>query len=186
MNKSYNTKNKFLKNIMFGSFLLGSFAGTFSQLQATSNSIYEAVENNDTCTTSTLIKKQREIVNKKDSLGNTPLHYANTAAMINLLCKNGAKVNEPGYMGDTPLHNTLTVYPPNLECIEALLKQGAQIDIQNKKKETPLSIVQQAIKTSKAYRSLLVDSDVRETYTRILRLFHQAFPKFSPETEPDN
>ncbi|MDR0740916.1 MAG: ankyrin repeat domain-containing protein [Puniceicoccales bacterium] len=37
MNKSYNIKNKFLKNIALGSFLFGSFTGTFSQLQADPN-----------------------------------------------------------------------------------------------------------------------------------------------------
>ena len=61
-------------------------------------------------------------VNAKDECGWTPLHYAETKEIAELLIAKGADVNVKDKRGFTPLHNA-----DNKEIAELLIANGADI-----------------------------------------------------------
>jgi ankyrin repeat protein len=89
-----------------------------------------------------LIEKGAD-VNKPNSYGNTPLHFAvltNKIDVIKLLFEKGAKINKSDYLNrNTSLHmaleNTLSI-----EIADKLIDFGADVNIKNKRDETPLDL----------------------------------------------
>jgi len=82
-------------------------------------------------------------VNKKDSLGNTPLHWAASGGhykAVELLLKNGSEVNVLNNNGDTPLHRA--AWKGGAKVCELLINNGAgpSRDVVNKDGKTPLQL----------------------------------------------
>lgn len=77
------------------------------------------------------------LVNEKDSYGNTPLHYAEFEIAKFLVTNSPIPVllNEKNSFGDTPLHNAC-YGRPELETIKFLISCGADCSIVNNKGET--------------------------------------------------
>ena len=76
------------------------------------------------------------IVNAKDNMGLTPLHYATDFKTAEILALNGADVNCKCNDGLTPLH--LAIYRGNIETSEILLLHGADINAKENNGCTPL------------------------------------------------
>jgi ankyrin repeat protein len=166
VNKSYNIKNKFLKNIVLGSFLFSSFAGTSSQLQAAP--IHGRAARGDVVGIQQLLNGGAN-PNQRDEHGQTPLHFANTPDVIDILCDWGADPNVANNFGYTPLHYKVRVLfephlndltrPQNnkrkiqslLSCIKQLLRRGADKKKINNAGYSPESIVEQAFQTNVFY-----------------------------------
>jgi hypothetical protein len=117
--------------------------------------------------------------NAMDRCGYTPLHAANTPEIVDLLLNTEADINHPNQLGDTPLRIAVADRHPKLECIKALLRQGADKDIQDAKGKTSLEAVQDAIEfgvvDSSRSTSTKIDNNARKVYAEVLELFF--FPK---------
>jgi ankyrin repeat protein len=173
MNKNYNIKNKFLKNITLESFLLGSFAGTFSRLQA--GPLHKAVINNSMTEVFQLLDAGAN-PNAMDQFGYTPLHIANTSEIVDLLCNAGANINGSDRWGNTPLREAISAYYPNIEVIKALLRQGADKDIPDARGKTSIEAVRDAtelgiIQGSRYATLLRINNAARSAYAEVLELF---------------
>jgi ankyrin repeat protein len=172
MNKSYNTKNKFLKNIMFGGFLLSSFAGTFPQLQA--DPIHDAVKTNDIIEVRQLLSNGAN-PNKIDTYGYTPLYYTANPEMFDLLISAGADINQPNGWGNTLLRCAVSSLWPDREYIKFLLQKGANKDIKDRRNKTPVEALLDAIEHGIVYNSqfssLEISDKSRLAYAEILPLF---------------
>ena len=79
-------------------------------------------------------------VNAVDKHGRTPLHLAENTDSIRLLAESGAKLNAPDEQGLSPLH--LAANSP--ECVEALIRAGADVNIATPSGKTPLHITTSA------------------------------------------
>jgi ankyrin repeat protein len=75
-------------------------------------------------------------VNVKGSSGGTPLHFATTKAIAELLIANGADLNAKDKGGDTPLHDAAK--EGQKEVAELLIAAGADVNAKNKYGTTPL------------------------------------------------
>jgi len=90
-----------------------------------------------------ILATKKEEVNKKDSLGNTPLHWAASGGHFEaceLLLKKGAQVNVVNNAGDTPLHRAAWKGGPKV--CQLLIEKGAgpSRDVVNKEGKTPLNL----------------------------------------------
>ncbi|MDR0418164.1 MAG: ankyrin repeat domain-containing protein [Puniceicoccales bacterium] len=145
--------------------------------------IHEAVANNDILEVTQLLCEGTN-PNETDGHGNTPLHYAGTPEMVELLCKNEANINAQNKYGDTPLHSVLFAGDPNVECVKALLKRGADKFADNKKGISPVELTQQAIGRKKIRngmgRCIDVRDEAQEKYGKIIALF---FFNTEPQTK---
>ena len=74
-------------------------------------------------------------VDVKDEEGATPLHYAATKEITELLIANGADVNAKDKYGRTPLH-----YAVDREIAELLIANGANVNAKDGDGETPLDL----------------------------------------------
>lgn len=81
-------------------------------------------------------------VNKPDSEGLTPLHWAcdrGELPIVEYLVKNNANLEvEDPEEGSTPLHYAIT--SESYDCAEYLIRHGADINHQNKEGETPMDL----------------------------------------------
>ena len=112
-----------------------------------------------------MFMKRSVDVNVKNKTGETPLHRAiqNPSIrmlLVELLLKNGADVNHKTNQGHTALH--WAVFMKRIDLLSILLLYGADINIPNKKNETPYSIC----KTNPKYK----DSSFARTFNYILDL----------------
>jgi len=85
----------------------------------------------------------KQEVNKKDSLGNTPLHWTASGGHFEaceLLIKNGADINVVNNAGDTPLHRA--AWKGGAKVCELLINSGAapSRSVLNKEGKTPLNL----------------------------------------------
>ncbi|MDR2371752.1 MAG: ankyrin repeat domain-containing protein [Puniceicoccales bacterium] len=198
MNKSYNIKNKFLKNIVLGSFLFGSFAGTSSQLQAAP--IHSRAARGDVVGIQQLLSGGAN-PNQKDNLEQTPLHFASTPGVIDILYTWGADPNAANNFGDTPLHcKVRTLLATNLQgnekkiqsllsCIKQLLQIGADKKKINNAGYSPESIVEQAFQTNVFYDGNIrrdISSDARQACIEIRGLFSPLQAKSIYDAVADN
>ncbi|MDR1345762.1 MAG: ankyrin repeat domain-containing protein [Bacteroidales bacterium] len=198
MNKNFETKNKFLKNIALGSFLLGSFAGTSSQLQA--DPIHSKSFRGDAIAVQQLLNSGVD-PNKKNTSGEAPLHLASTPEVINLLCDKGANPNIANSLGNTPLHSALIrlCYHENvggsemlkaaaiaeklkkqLDCIQQLLRRGANKDTPNNTGYSPSFIVTQVITSGRfcdGQKDTPISAGVHQAYNKVQQLFSQVRTK---------
>jgi ankyrin repeat protein len=196
INKSYNTKNKFLKNIALGSFLF--FAGTFSQLEA--GLIHTRAGQGDAEAVAELLDNDIASIDEKDDSGNAPLHFAGTPAVIDLLCDRGADPNITNPWGDTPLHIAIRALLETkgygqqllqrlLSRIQQLLLRGTNKDQTNRAGHSPVSIVNQAIQTRLFYDGQVtrqISNDAHSAYTEVQKLFSQVRAKSLYDAVMDN
>ncbi|XP_023318979.1 ankyrin-3-like [Trichogramma pretiosum] len=93
--------------------------------------------------------KQPVQIDARDKLGNTPLHAAlekKHLKVVELLLKRGANANLANEEGSTPLHNICKRYGDDIKTLEifldinAELDQLVQLDVQDKKGNTPLHL----------------------------------------------
>jgi ankyrin repeat protein len=173
MNKNYNMKNKFLKNIALSGFLFGSFAGTFPQLWA--GPLHKAAADGNEIAVARLLREGFAL-DEKDEFGYVPLHYASDPDMIDVLLNtyNNARgdvtINETNPSnGDTPLHCAVRAPDPDLIRIGHLLSLGADKDKKNHEGHSPASIITKIVQTNAPRK--------RKVYTEIQRLFSQIAPR---------
>lgn len=101
--------------------------------------IFKAVQEGNPQTVESLIKKNPDLVNSKDTNGDTPLHistFYEHMKITELLVKKRADVNAANVYGMTPLHYAMR--KKNLDLIGLLLKNGADINCRNVWGMTPL------------------------------------------------
>lgn len=77
-------------------------------------------------------------VNARDEWGNTPLCLIRSTSIGALLFAKGADVNTRSFSDSTPLHTVAGYSTP--ECVEWLIAQGAELNVTDKRGETPLDV----------------------------------------------
>ena len=112
--------------------LLGCVSLGFGQSFAP---IFEAVSRNDLSAVDTLMRN-RAAVNITNLDGMTPLHFASSFEIANLLLLNGADPNIKNKQGATALHWAIT--QNNETLVRVLFKYGADPNIADNKGNTPL------------------------------------------------
>ena len=75
-------------------------------------------------------------VNEKDETSWTPLHFAKTKEVAELLISNGGDVNAKNNIGDTPLHQA--VFDGHRDIVELLIANGADVNAKDDHGQTPL------------------------------------------------
>ena len=75
-------------------------------------------------------------VNAKNEWGGTPLHFAATKEMVELLIAKGADVNAKNKYGSTPLHRAAS--GGHKEIAEILIAKGADVNAKAEGGKTPL------------------------------------------------
>jgi ankyrin repeat protein len=75
-------------------------------------------------------------VNAKNKWGGTPLHFAATKEMVELLIAKGADVNAKNKYGSTPLHRAAS--GGHKEIAEILIAKGADVNAKAEGGKTPL------------------------------------------------
>jgi ankyrin repeat protein len=86
-----------------------------------------------------LVKQTPEMVNARDDLRRTPLHFASAASglpLVELLLKNGAEVNACDFADHTPLH--AAAQAGKADNVGALLARQADPNAVNRQRVTPL------------------------------------------------
>ncbi len=113
--------------------------------------IFEAVRHGDLKQIKALLDSKPNLVNAKDSVGFTSLHWAaidGSEEVIELLLSRGADVNAPSSEGYTSLHNAAR--SGHKQIIKLLLDHGAAMNVRSKKGATPLGLAVDAGKTDAA------------------------------------
>jgi len=88
-----------------------------------------------------LTENKKLDVNKRDSLGQTSLHWAAHSGYpttCELLISFGANPNLQDKLGETPLHKC--ALRGNVECIPVLISHGADVNIRNEKGMRPIDL----------------------------------------------
>ena len=89
-----------------------------------------------------LLKQDPSLVNKRDSFGHAPLHYANSVKVARILLSQGADIDARNNDGVTPLH--LTSLKTSLSEViglglcKLLITSGADVNAQDNDGNTPL------------------------------------------------
>ena len=97
--------------------------------------IFTAIKNNDVAFVNKMINEDKSILNQRDYFGDLPIHVAAETSldMVKALINLGAKVNQCGHDDQTPLF-----YAKNLEIAKYLVENGARIEAENYRCETPI------------------------------------------------
>jgi ankyrin repeat protein len=101
--------------------------------------IHKAVGQGDLAKVKELLEKKPELVNTKDSQGNTPLllaAYRGHSEIVGFLIAKGADLNSLNTYKYTPLH--YSILRRHIEVAEMLIKAGADLNIPNVWGYTPL------------------------------------------------
>lgn len=99
--------------------------------------IHIAVDAKSDSCVATLLEFHPEQVNVRDSkYGGTPLHWAKTKEVVELLLDSGADIEAHNHDGETPLH--IMARHKRLDCTIVLLSRGAEVNSQSKDGSTPL------------------------------------------------
>lgn len=118
-------------------------------------------------------------VNRKDFDGETPLFYANSPEMINLLAQRGARVNHQNYKDQTPLYGVAGV--EKCDSARALVLSGANPAITDYRGETAYDRQERkfgnanpAIKNDESARKILVPAFVKQQGNPVLFVHDRA------------
>jgi len=96
---------------------------------AQSQDVFDLLRKGDSEAVKALIEKSPQLIEARDSDGNTPLHYAaygQDAGLVNYLIDKGAKVDLAGAQAKTPLH--IAASNDRREIVAALIKRGAALE----------------------------------------------------------
>ncbi|XP_020664473.1 transient receptor potential cation channel subfamily A member 1 [Pogona vitticeps] len=99
---------------------------------------YEASRGNVEKLKQLLLTSGRELVDKKDYYGKTPLYWAAYKGQkhtVELLLQHGANVNTCCKHGGTPLHAAIGLFP---DCTLLLIQHGADVNLQDNWGVTPM------------------------------------------------
>ncbi|KAH0630340.1 hypothetical protein JD844_013279 [Phrynosoma platyrhinos] len=99
---------------------------------------YEASRGNVEKLKQLLVTSDRELVDRKDYYGKTPLYWAAYKGQrhtVELLLKHGANVNTCCKHGGTPLHAAVGLFP---DCTLLLIQHGADVNLQDNWGVTPM------------------------------------------------
>ncbi|RXK13544.1 hypothetical protein CP965_06995 [Halarcobacter mediterraneus] len=125
-----------------------------------SEPLHNAVRSNNKELVNSLIKENKELLNKKDRFGYTPLHLAsrfNHLEIVKLLIDSGAEVNTQDKYGDTPL---IDATKNNFTSISKLLVcNKADVLVEDKYGKKALDYAQ---KLNNVYISKLIKADNSE------------------------
>jgi ankyrin repeat protein len=105
--------------------------------------VHEAAKRGYTEQIKEALENNKDSLNQRDSLGNTPLHWSCSGghlAAVSLLIELGADVNITNQHGDTPLHKAAWKNYPAI--CDILIKHGASScrGIKNQDGKTPLDL----------------------------------------------
>ena len=110
--------------------------------------LYHSASVNDEKFLLTFTKTSKHLVNAKDKMGNTAMHYAafnRNKKYIEVLIKEGANVKLENDQGNTALHLAWLNNDPHKdhssEVEELLIDSGAEINVQNDKIKNPLMLL---------------------------------------------
>ena len=95
--------------------------------------IIEACKNGDDKLVEKLVSKDSSLVSYADSFGRTPLHYAETERIAEILSEAGADIGSRDELDQTPLHTAA-----NAEVALFLINKGADVNARDGKGATPL------------------------------------------------
>ena len=112
---------------------------TLSMIPLLAQDIHKAVGQGDLAKVKELLEKNPELVNTKDSQGNTPLllaAYRGHSEVVGFLIAKGADLNSLNTYKYTPLH--YSILRRHIEVAEMLIKAGADLNIPNVWGYTPL------------------------------------------------
>ncbi|XP_034632595.1 poly [ADP-ribose] polymerase tankyrase-2-like isoform X1 [Trachemys scripta elegans] len=99
---------------------------------------YEASRGNMEKLQQLLVTSDRELVDRKDYYGKTPLYWAaykGQKLSMELLLQHGASVNTCCKHGGTPLHAAIGLFP---DCTLLLIQHGADVNLQDNWGVTPM------------------------------------------------
>ena len=120
-------------------------------------SIHDIVGREDLETAQKMIGADPGLLDARNNLGKTPLHYAvtyGTVDLLDFLIAKGADLNAADNTGMTPLHTAAMI--GRTEEAERLLKAGANLEACDTFGDTPLHLA--AIHNQKAMVELLLDA----------------------------
>jgi len=95
--------------------------------------IIEACKNGDDKLVEKLVSKDSSLVSYADSFGRTPLHYAETERIAEILSEAGADIGSRDELDQTPLHTAA-----NAEVALFLINKGADVNALAQRRLTPL------------------------------------------------
>lgn len=103
-----------------------------------------AVSRNQTENVSLLISHKADVNYSEDfgEPGQTPIFFAETEEIANILIKNGANINQVDQKGFTPLMSA--VENQNLKLVQALLKNNADVNIKNPNGQSSLQLAEKS------------------------------------------
>ncbi len=133
-------RSKPIASIMLG-LLIVPLSGT--RMAASPGDIFDSVKKGDPAAVKTLLDGDPSLAAARDADGRTPLHWAARAAtpsleIMTLLLDRGAGVNAPDNNGIVPLHSAAS--RGQAEATALLLARGADPNIQDKARNTPLGM----------------------------------------------
>ncbi len=141
-------------------------------------SIFDTVKEGDVEQLQKMLEKDPSIVNApyKESRyrGRSPLHFATTSEVVEILIEAGADVMSRETVGLTPLHTTTTG-----EAAQALIDAGADVMAENPKGLTPLHTAENA-----EVAEVLIDNGAEVNYVKVPEWYDRSGTKLPLKNTP--
>ncbi|MHC1704037.1 MAG: ankyrin repeat domain-containing protein [Tenuifilaceae bacterium] len=127
-----------MKKSILITIVLAYFLMVYQDVQA--QNIFEAIKSGNLKTIKSMVAKDSQLMQSKDEVGNTPLHFAIASQKIDIvkfLIDKGSDVNITSNTGETPLHIAAKLRMNDIVLL--LISKGAKIDINDGANYTPLT-----------------------------------------------